>query len=77
MNYAEAKRKARTLLGQHADVKDEGLAAVHSAFFRYRVGVWAELEKSGKQFVICGCGASWEAALESVEDATKHQKKET
>lgn len=60
-DYYEAKRQARALLGQHADVnKDKTM--LHPA----RVGVWLQ-----GIFVLVGAGQSYREAL---DDARSRQK---
>ena len=64
MTYEEARRQARNLLGQHADVEFK-----REAPFPARVGVWSESNRV-KRFVFVGLGATFEAAL---EDARSRQ----
>lgn len=61
LDYYEARRQARALLGQHADVSKTKLAA-----FPARVGVWL-----GPRFVLVGAGQTYREAL---EDARKRQQ---
>ncbi len=63
LDYAEAKRQARTFLGSSADVEKVkgGLAP-----FAARVGVWL-----GTRFILVGAGPTFRAAL---EDARTRQK---
>lgn len=61
LTYGEAKRQARYLLGQHADVvKSEGQP------FPARVGVWM-----GSRFILVGAGLTWTTAL---DDARTRQR---
>jgi len=61
IDYYEARRQARALLGQHADVsKAKGVAA-----FPARVGVWL-----GARFVLVGAGQSY---IEALADARARQ----
>lgn len=54
IDYYEARRQARALLGQNADVsKSKGIAA-----FPARVGVWL-----GPRFVLVGAGQTYREAL--------------
>lgn len=63
LDYAEAKRQARALLGQSAEVNKMPSAPL---MFRSRVGVWL-----GPRFVLIGVGETYRAALEDV----KHRQK--
>ncbi len=65
MDYAEARRQARALLGQHSDVEFKRGDA-----FPARVGVWSEQDRGGKRFVYVGIGTTFEEAL---SDAKKRQ----
>lgn len=66
ITYAEARRQARSLLGQHADVEKLAIP-LHPA----RVGVWVEAGTNQKKFVIVGSGASY---VEALEDAKHRQR---
>lgn len=61
LDYYEARRLARSFLGQHAEVlKNDGVA------FPARVGIWV-----GTKFYLIGAGPTLRAAL---EDAKTRQK---
>lgn len=88
MNYYEARRQARSLLGQHADVEEvrqpvglgprlvnpeaPGAPVPPPLFYPYRVGVWVEVAQGRKEFQIVGLGNSFEEAL---ADAKQRQMK--
>lgn len=59
IDYAEARRQARALLGQSAEVQK--LKDLFPAAVRARVGVWL-----GTRFVLVGVGETYIAALEDV-----------
>lgn len=66
MDYAEARRRARTILGAHSDVE-----WVVSSPFPARVGVWMKAEgNTPARFIYVGIGSSFEEAL---EDAKRRQ----
>lgn len=62
LDYAEAKRLARKMLGAHADV--ELVANSQLPFFPARVGVWV-----GRTFLMVGAGRTYREAL---DDAKKN-----
>jgi len=86
MTYYEARRQARAILGQHADVEhvpppahiprlinpEAPSFAPPPLFFPYRVGVWVEVAKGKKEFQNVGLGNSYEEAL---ADARARQMK--
>lgn len=76
IQYEEARRRARSLLGVHADIERLKPAPGQSptAFipFPCRVGVWLT-EGNKHRFVYVGMGSTW---LEALEDARKRQKDE-
>lgn len=62
IDYYEARRQARALLGQHADVsKAKGITP-----FPARVGVWM-----GSKFILVGAGQSY---VEALAEAKTRQK---
>lgn len=63
LDYAEARRQARALLGQSAEVTKLKSAP---ALFTARVGVWL-----GSKFLLIGVGETYKAAL---EDARTRQR---
>lgn len=63
LDYAEAKRQARALLGQSAEVNKMPSAPL---MFRSRVGVWL-----GSRFVLIGVGETYRAALEDTKTRQK------
>lgn len=62
MDYYEAKRHARALLGEHADVEHLKGESKPLPIFSHRVGVHVK-EKTGTRFVVVGIGPDFEAAL--------------
>lgn len=56
MNYATAKRKARNLFGDNADVRAYKLA--DRLGYHYEVGIWMR-----RIFTVLGAGESWEEAF--------------
>ena len=65
LQYEEARREARKLLGKDADIQRDAPSAAPS-LFSHRVGI-----NSGGRFVIVGAGDSFRAAL---ADAKSRQK---
>lgn len=59
LDYAEARRQARALLGQSAEVTKVKSAPT---MFVARVGVWL-----GPKFVLIGVGETYRAALEDAQ----------
>lgn len=62
MDYAEARRQARAILGQHADLELRAAAP-----FPCRVGVWSEGSQGRKQFIYVGMGLTFEEALNDAQ----------
>lgn len=58
ITYYEARRQARSLLGQHADVMK-----LARPFYPALVGLYSEVTKGRKEFVVVGAGATYADAL--------------
>jgi hypothetical protein len=67
LDYAEAKREARSILGVNADV--ELVTDAKLPFFPARVGVW-----QGRKFLMVGAGQTYRAALDDAKRAVKEDR---
>lgn len=66
MNYAEARREARKLFGEHAEVhRVKGHIAAH----QYEVGTII-----AQKFVRLGVGSTWEKAFGSVKEVEREDR---
>lgn len=66
IDYYEARRKARALLGQHADVMK-----LERPLSPALVGVYSEVAAGRREFVVVGSGQSY---VEALDDARRRQK---
>lgn len=72
MDYYEARRAARAILGGAADVEERKDPEGKHAPFPFRVGVWAKVERGPARFIVVAASAhSWEAALSEARERQK------
>lgn len=72
MDYYEARRAARSILGPAADVEERREQNGKPAPFPFRVGVWAKVERGPARFIVVSASAtSWEEALKEARERQK------
>ena len=68
MDYYEARRRARAILGGAADVQEEKGVPGKLNLFPCRIGVWVKHERAAARFVIVAAKGNWEEALKEAHE---------